>query len=73
MRKKQGFTLVELAIVVFPEPKPDIEATEKKQKGLETKLERIEKLTGINPCLCAVRKTKHKTCKVSKNAKGYLF
>jgi len=40
-----------------PEEKPDIEAIIKKQKGPETNLERIERLTGINPCLCQVCKT----------------
>lgn len=40
-----------------PEEKPDIEAIVKKQKGPETNLERLERLTGINPCLCPVCKT----------------
>jgi len=39
------------------EKKPDIEAIIKKQRGPETKLERLERLTGINPCLCPVCKT----------------
>ncbi len=40
-----------------PEEKPDIQAIVKKQKGPETNLERLERLTGINPCLCPVCKT----------------
>ncbi len=40
-----------------PEEKPDIQAIVKKQKGTETNLERMERLTGINPCLCPVCKT----------------
>lgn len=40
-----------------PEEKPDIQALVKKQKGPETTLERMERLTGINPCLCPVCKT----------------
>lgn len=34
-------------------------ASLKKQKTSETKLERLERLTGINPCLCPVCKTGH--------------
>jgi len=41
----------------IPEEKPDIEATVKKQKDPETNLERLKRLTGINPCLCPVCKT----------------
>ncbi|HHN47657.1 MAG TPA: hypothetical protein ENN08_01755 [Bacteroidales bacterium] len=40
-----------------PEEKPDIQAIIKKQKGPETRLERLERLTGMNPCLCPVCKT----------------
>jgi hypothetical protein len=40
-----------------PEQKHDIEAIVKKQKGPETNLERLERLTGVNPCLCPVCKT----------------
>jgi hypothetical protein len=43
----------------IPEEKPDIEATVKKQKDPETNLERLKRLTGINPCLCPVCKTGH--------------
>jgi len=57
MRKKPGFTIVEQAIVLVAEQKPESEATAKKQKGPETTLERLERLTGINPCLCVVCKT----------------
>lgn len=39
-----------------PEEKPDIDAIIKKQKGPETKLERLERLTGINPSMCPVCK-----------------
>ena len=41
----------------IPEEKPDIEAIIKKQKGPQTNMERLERLTGINPCLCPVCKT----------------
>jgi len=40
-----------------PEEKPDIQAIIKKPGGPETKLERLERLTGVNPCLCPVCKT----------------
>jgi len=40
-----------------PEDKPDIQAIIKKPGGPETKLERLERLTGVNPCLCPVCKT----------------
>lgn len=40
-----------------PEEKPNIQVIIKKQKGLETKLQRLERLTGVNPCLCPVCKT----------------
>ena len=40
-----------------PEEKPDMQAILKKQKGLETRLERLQRLTGVNPCLCPVCKT----------------
>ncbi|MBW6499647.1 MAG: IS91 family transposase [Bacteroidales bacterium] len=40
-----------------PQEKPDIQAIIKKQKGPESNLERLERLTGINPCLCPVCKT----------------
>ncbi len=42
-----------------PEEKPDIQTILKKQKGPETSLERLERLTGINPCLCPACKTGH--------------
>ncbi len=40
-----------------PKEKPDIQAIIKQQNGPETKLERITRLTGTNPCLCPVCKT----------------
>jgi hypothetical protein len=40
-----------------PQAKPDIEAIVKKQKGPEKNPERLERLTGINPCICPVCKT----------------
>lgn len=40
-----------------PEEKPGIIAIEKKQKVPETNLERLKKLTGVDPCLCPVCKT----------------
>jgi hypothetical protein len=39
-----------------PEEKPDIEAVINSQQPSETKLQRIERLTGINPCTCPVCK-----------------
>ncbi|MBU1579266.1 MAG: IS91 family transposase [Bacteroidetes bacterium] len=39
-----------------PQEKPDIGSTVKKQKGSETNLQRLERLTGFNPCLCPVCK-----------------
>ncbi len=39
-----------------PKVKPDIEAIVKKQKDPETRLERLKRLTGVNPCLCPVCK-----------------
>ncbi|MDO8897343.1 MAG: IS91 family transposase, partial [Bacteroidales bacterium] len=42
-----------------PEEKPDIQTILKKQKGPETSLERLERLIGINPCLCPACKTGH--------------
>jgi hypothetical protein len=46
-----------LKLQFVPEDKPDIQAIINKQKGPETKMERLERLTGINPCLCPVCKT----------------
>lgn len=46
-----------LALQFVPDEKPDIDTIIKKQKGPETALERLERLTGINPCLCPVCKT----------------
>ncbi len=44
MRNKSGFTIVEQAIT-------------KKQKRPETNLERLKRLTGMDPCVCPVCKT----------------
>lgn len=40
-----------------PKDKPDIEVIVKKQKGPETNLERLKRLTGMDPCVCPVCKT----------------
>ena len=45
-----------LALQFVPETKPDIETLIKQQKPPETNLERFERLTGVNPCLCPVCK-----------------
>jgi len=39
------------------EKKPDIEVIIKKLQPPETSVERMERLTGINPCICPVCKT----------------
>lgn len=41
----------------FVEPDKGIEAVLKKQQPLKTNLQRFERLTGINPCLCPMCKT----------------
>lgn len=46
-----------LKLQFVPDEKPDIEAIIIKQKGPETTLERMQRLTGMNPCLCPVCKT----------------
>lgn len=40
-----------------PEEKPGIDAVIKQQKPPESNVERFERLTGVNPCLCPVCKT----------------
>jgi hypothetical protein len=40
----------------FCEPDTSIDAVIKKQQPAETNLERFERLTGINPCICPVCK-----------------
>lgn len=40
-----------------PDEKPDIDKIIRQQKPPETNIERFERLTGINPCLCPVCKT----------------
>lgn len=46
-----------LELQFVPEKKPDVEAITNRQQPPETKLQRIERLTGINPCNCPVCKT----------------
>ena len=46
-----------LALQFVEEKKPDIDAIIKKQQSPETNVERFERLTGINLCLCPVCKT----------------
>jgi hypothetical protein len=46
-----------LQLQFVPEEKPGIDAIIAKQKPPETNVERFERLTGINPCLCPVCKT----------------
>lgn len=48
-----------LKLQFVPEEKPDIDTLVKKQQPPETNVERFERLTGVNPCLCPV-------CKVGK-------
>jgi hypothetical protein len=45
-----------LALQFVPEEKPDIDDVIKRQQPPETTLQRIERLTGINPCTCTVCK-----------------
>lgn len=52
-------TLKRNLVLQFAEPKRTIEATIKKQQPAETNLQRFERLTGINPCICP-------TCKKGK-------
>jgi hypothetical protein len=46
-----------LALQFVPEEKPDIDKIIRQQKPPETNVERLERLTGVNPCLCPVCKT----------------
>jgi len=46
-----------LELQFVPEEKPDIEDIIMQQKPPETNVERFERLTGVNPCLCPVCKT----------------
>jgi hypothetical protein len=48
-----------LALQFVEKKKPDIDAIIKKQQLPETNVERLARLTGINPCLCPVCKTGH--------------
>ena len=45
-----------LALQFVPEAKPDIDDVIKRQQPPETNLQRLERLTGINPCICPVCK-----------------
>jgi len=40
-----------------PEQKPDIDTLIKQKEHPETRLQRFERLTGVDPCLCPVCKT----------------
>ena len=46
-----------LGLQFVPEGKPDIETLINREKPPETGLQRFERLTGVNPCLCPVCKT----------------
>jgi hypothetical protein len=46
-----------LALQFTAEEKPDIDALIKQQQPPETNVERFERLTGFNPCICPVCKT----------------
>jgi hypothetical protein len=45
-----------LGLKFTPDEKPDIKKNIRQQKPTETNIERFERLTGINPCLCQVCK-----------------
>jgi hypothetical protein len=40
-----------------PDEKPGLEELERRIDGPDNKLKRLERLTGVNPCLCPVCKT----------------
>ena len=46
-----------LALQFVAEAKPDIDQILKRQQPPESNVERLERLTGINPCLCSACKT----------------
>jgi hypothetical protein len=46
-----------LGLQFVPAAKPGIDEVMKRQKPPETNMERLERLTGVNPCLCPVCKT----------------
>lgn len=46
-----------LALQFVPEEKPGMDAAIKQQQPPETNQQRLERLTGVNPCLCPVCKT----------------
>ena len=45
-----------LNVQFAPEEKPDIDTIIRQQKPPESNMERLERLTGVNPCLCPVCK-----------------
>jgi hypothetical protein len=47
---------IEIALKFVPEEKPGIDRTIKRKQPPETNLQRLERLTGINPCTCPVCK-----------------
>ena len=55
MRKKSGFTIVEQAIMLVHEFERVVRKLEQ-QKTPETTIERFQRITGMNPCLCPVCK-----------------
>jgi len=46
-----------LALQFVDKPKPDIDALLKQNQPPETNAQRLERLTGVNPCLCPICKT----------------
>ena len=60
MRKKSGFTIVEQAIMLVHEFERVVRKLEQ-QKTPETTIERYQRITGINPCLCPVSKEARNT------------
>jgi hypothetical protein len=46
-----------LALQFTPEEKPGMDAVIKQQQAPETNVERFERLTGVNPCICPACKT----------------
>lgn len=50
LKRKQGLQFV-------PEEKPNIQQLVQQINGQETKMQRLERLTGVNHCLCLVCKT----------------
>lgn len=46
-----------LGLLFVPEEKPDLDALINRQNPPETGLQRFERLTGVNPCICPTCKT----------------